>query len=111
MVKPYPTLLAALALCACTSTWESETPRFAVHPYGVVDQPAKRESQEGSGIGPVLSQTEFVEVSIAQGSGLDGFDAIRVFGDGAAYAFFGRPKVGASNEKRNSACLQTNSPA
>jgi hypothetical protein len=71
-----------------------------VRPYGTAEQLTKREPQRGSGIGPVLVQKDLVDLTIAQGSGLDGFDGLRVFGDGTAYAFFGKPEVGATNEKR-----------
>jgi hypothetical protein len=103
MTNRYLALLAALAaFSGCTLTRLSEAPEFAVYPYGHEgEQLIKRESQKGSGIGPALLRKDLVEVTIAQGSGGDGFDGLRVFGDGTAYAFFGKPESGAENEKRN----------
>jgi len=44
--------------------------------------------QKGDVIEDNITRKNFKEVTIAQGSGLDGFDAIRLFADGSGYIVF-----------------------
>lgn len=88
------TTLAVLVLCSCTtktiqslSYWPDLW--FSAHPFGkqaltsTTPQPNR-----ATAIGTV-TRTTFREITIAQGSGMEGFNVIRIYADGTGYATAG----------------------
>jgi hypothetical protein len=92
------TLFAALismSLCGCsTSTVESLNSwphlRFSDKPFGEVQKLTSTTPQPENSIaiGPITRAT-FREITVAQGSGMDGYDVIRIYADGTGYATVG----------------------
>lgn len=88
------TAFAAIILCSCAtktipslSYWPDL--RFSSHPFG--KQPLTSTtppSGKSTAIGPVNRAT-FREITIAQGSGLEGFNVIRIYADGTGYVTVG----------------------
>ncbi len=87
----------ALSLISCSPP-ESEVPlKFSVTPFGERTVVTRTDEQEGDDLPAGITTNTFKEVTIAQGSGLDGFDSIRVFSSGEAYMVF--PEQGDTNQK------------
>jgi len=82
-------ILWCLALPACTTLHDStpDARRFSVQPSG--DDFSKTRPQPGGHRLSLVSRESFREVTVAQGSGRDGFDTIRIFADGSGYAVVG----------------------
>jgi hypothetical protein len=94
--SPVPMRNTAPILCLCflatsCTTTTMEERRFSVRPYGEIERLTKTQPQEGTQRLPKIARQSFRELTIAQGSGLDGFDSIRVFADGSGYAIVGLP--------------------
>jgi hypothetical protein len=83
--------LLFLALPACTTQHDSTTDvrRFSVQPYGDDFKLSKTRPQPSGHRLSLVSRERFREITVAQGSGLDGFDTIRIFADGSGYAVVG----------------------
>lgn len=62
--------------------------KFSARPYGEATKATRIDEQKGHRLKDTVSPTNFEELTIAQGSGLDGFDAIRIFSNGSGYAVF-----------------------
>ncbi len=88
--------IAAVVLTAIVSGCESTQPtdetvsavRFVVTPLGEHFAATRIDKQKGSDIPSPITVNNFQEVTIAQGSGLDGFDVIRIFQNRTGYAVF-----------------------
>ena len=88
--------IAAVALCIVAAGCESSQLadatvtgiRFSVTPLGERIRATRIDPQKGHRIPDTVTMNNFQEVTIAQGSGLDGFDAIRVKQDCSGYIVF-----------------------
>lgn len=88
--------IAAVALCivaaGCKSSQLADATvsgiRFSVTPLGERIRATRIDPQKGDRIPKTITMNNFQEVTIAQGSGLDGFDAIRVNQDRSGYIVF-----------------------
>lgn len=97
--------IAAVALTAIASGCQSTQPndatvsavRFAVSPLGERFAATRIDKQKGGDIPSPIAVNNFQEVTIAQGSGLDGFDVIRIFQSHTGYAVFSEERD--TNEK------------
>lgn len=80
-----------LLFTQCEKKPISTTPHsmgFLVTPLGYRIAASRVSEQKGDRVHSPISPDNFQEVTIAQGSGLDGFDAIRVFQDRSGYIVF-----------------------
>src|SRR4051794_39526265 len=78
-----------LAVSGCTTQRkEVYSPLFSTHPYGKVSL-KEAKPQPGNRSLPKPTSETFREITIAQGSGLAGFDSIRIFSNGTGYAVVG----------------------
>lgn len=77
---------AILSACTTISGGGAQAHSFSVKPFG--DEPMLRETrpQRSHRTVPEVTGDSFREVTIAQGSGLGGFETIRLFSDGSGYA-------------------------
>ena len=82
--------LLVFALCSCHSPDRDSVPfrGFSVAPFGRDNEVTEIGAQTGDAIASPISVGDFREFTIAQGSGMAGFDAIRVFGDRTGYIVF-----------------------
>lgn len=89
--------IAAIALCfavvGCEPSTQSATTtvseiQFSVTPLGERFKATQIDDQKGDRVANPILLKEFQEVTIAQGSGLDGFDAIRIYQDRSGYILF-----------------------
>src|SRR4051794_30313060 len=87
-------ILVCLALTACTTQQDStsEVRKFSVRPYGDDEKLTETRPQKRGHHLPEVNRESFKEITIAQGSGMDGFDTIRIFADGSGYAIVGLPE-------------------
>ncbi|CAN5885574.1 hypothetical protein BH11VER1_BH11VER1_06060 [soil metagenome] len=82
-------------LCGCsTGTVESLNfwphLRFSERPFGEAQKLVSTTAQSGKSVATgTITRTTFREITIAQGSGLEGFDVIRIYADGTGYATVG----------------------
>ena len=72
-------------LAGCVTTTDRNDPRFAVRTFGEVF-PLTKTVRQRSHVLPEVTRQTFREITIAQGSGFAGYDAIRIFSDGSGYA-------------------------
>lgn len=88
--------IAAVSIAIIASGCESTQPtgatasafRFSTTPLGDRFPATRIDKQKGGDIPNPITEDHFREVTIAQGSGSDGFDAIRVFQDRSGYIVF-----------------------
>ena len=89
--------IAAIALSfaglGCESSTQPTTAtlsamRFSVTPLGERIKATRIDEQNGDRVSNPIVLSDFQEVTIAQGSGLEGFDAIRVYQDRSGYIVF-----------------------
>lgn len=84
-------ILLCLAVPACT-TWHDSTTdvrRFSVRPGGEEFKLSETRPQAGAHRPLQVDHEGFREITVAQGSGRDGFDTIRIFAGGSGYAVAG----------------------
>jgi len=80
-------LSTAIFGCA-SSTQTGSAVRFSVTPFGDRTKATRIDAQKGDHILNPITSSDFEEVTIAQGSGLNGFDAVRVYHNGSGYIVF-----------------------
>lgn len=80
-----------VAITACST---AESHRFSVRPYGQLDPLKETKPQEHGPRIPTPNLKNFRELTIAQGSGLGGYDTIRLFADRTGYAVTGHAGSG-----------------
>jgi hypothetical protein len=79
----------SIAIFGCaSSTQTGSAVRFSVTPFGERITATRIDAQKGDHISNPIVSSDFKEVTIAQGSGVDGFDAVRVYQDGSGYIVF-----------------------
>jgi len=79
----------SIAILGCASSTQTASAlRFSVTPYGERMRATRIDTQKGDHISHPITSSDFEEMTIAQGSGLDGFDAVRVYQDGSGYIVF-----------------------
>lgn len=83
-----PITMLCFGVSACTSLTgvATQAGSFSTRPYGDDVGLQKASSQRGSRALPEVTSESFREITVAQGSGLDGFETIRIFSDGTGYA-------------------------
>ncbi len=89
-MKTFSILVSAVALSSCARREFPQVP-FSTRPFGEETKATRVDPQKSPALEPTLNEANFQEVTIAQGSGRDGFDTIRVIRDGASYAVFTQP--------------------
>ena len=84
-------VLLWLVASGCTSRHDPAgyVGSFAVRPLGEDSKLTDAKPQSGTRGLPDATRQTFREITIAQGSGLLGFDTIRIFADGSGYAIAG----------------------
>jgi len=63
-----------------------------VQPYGKATKAVSSAKQKGDPIEEKITKKNFKGATIAQGSGLEGFDAIRLFSNGSGYIVFSKER-------------------
>ena len=96
-----PLVFVTLIICSCAAGKPKAGVRFSAKPYGETSKAIRVDKQKGDGLEGKVTKANFKEVTIAQGAGRDGFDAIRVFAGGKFYAIFSKVFTGPwqQNEK------------
>ncbi|HRQ89382.1 MAG TPA: hypothetical protein PLA50_11325 [Bacteroidia bacterium] len=83
-------VFAFLALVSCVaSAVPIPSKLFALRPFGEKFELFETHEQEGDGTFSRVATGNFVEATIAQGSGFSGFDSIRIHSSGSAEIVFG----------------------
>ena len=92
-MKSVAVIALSFALCACdTIRPASAILRFSVTPLGEPIPATRIDPQKGDRIPNPVTLNSFREVTIAQGSGLEGFDAIRIYQDRSGYIVFSKQR-------------------
>jgi hypothetical protein len=99
-----PLVMAGLGslVAACSTTGTLSDARFSVHPFSEFGRQKleRTEPQKGTRSLVEPNRRNFREMTIAQGSGLDGFDSLRIFADGKGYAVVGLSWAGPPKDFR-----------
>ena len=74
-----------LSACTTISKDDARIRSFSISPNGERSEARETRPQRGHRAMPEITADSFREVTIAQGSGLDGFETIRVFSDRSGY--------------------------
>jgi len=85
-------------LTACATIMTTDDLRFSVRPFGEPQKLKTTKPQEGTHSLLPPARQNFREMTIAQGSGRDGFHCLRIFADGKGYAAVGLPETSRHSE-------------
>ncbi len=92
-MKKFVPAILALAILSCESRSAPEGIWFSADPVGNSPKATRIDAQQGDELAENVTVANFKEVTIAQGSGMMGFNAIRIFTDGSGYAVFSKKEL------------------